>query len=433
MSLQPYRDPNPSPWMIPTLGLINRHLVLPWVARLDAVDLPRTDLERLKAVVNPRTVAFLAPSHPEFMTDWMIDREIACRVSPGMVSWAAQNIVNASPLAQRFWRANGLIANTPGGGGKAFSLRKALEGHGVLLHPEGGVSWQAEQVGPLHPGAVDMVMQLADTLHNDERPVYIVPLVWRMAFVGDATMGLLAEMAHIERACDLSPWPSSLPADRLASLLGSLLARRAHSLGLNRPRVDPLQPGHRYFDAQAGVLAELRTRFTEQYGTIGDDTLHALRNIQRGIRRRANSDPEGAARDQQLLLEFHRLSRLDESLYGRPHITHEQIAEILKSTRQMLVTSGFWNTLHNLIPRGVARRVAHVRVPEPIDVKALKAAGTNAAAMQSLLHQRLQTAVDSLGTDLDASMRRFRMWNPMAVRNCYASEVPQWRWNNRAS
>ncbi|MEI6245536.1 MAG: hypothetical protein WCQ64_10885, partial [Acidobacteriota bacterium] len=140
MPLLPYRDPAPSPTLMRVLGHVNRLAVLPRVLRVSRLDLPAADRRRLQGAVNQHTAAFVAPGHPEFMTDWMIDKEISRQFAPRLASWAAQDIVNTSPLAQRFWLANGLIANTPGGGGKAYSLKNARAGHGVLLHPEGAVN-----------------------------------------------------------------------------------------------------------------------------------------------------------------------------------------------------------------------------------------------------------------------------------------------------
>ena len=168
-----YRDPSPAPWLIHALGVVNRFGVLGGLLKLRRVDLPAADLARLKAAVNPGTLAFLGPGHPEFLTDWMVDKELSRRVSPLMAHWASYEIVNASPAVRAFWLANNLIANVPGGGGKAYSVAWAARGHGVLLHPEGTATWQGERVSPLLPGIVDMAWDAATTLRasGDARPV----------------------------------------------------------------------------------------------------------------------------------------------------------------------------------------------------------------------------------------------------------------------
>ncbi len=97
-----YREPRPRPWLIRLLGPVNRHVMLGPVLRLRAFDLPAADLARLRAAVNRGTAAFLGPNHPEFMTDWLIDKELSRRVSPLMAHWASYEIVNGSPLTQGF-------------------------------------------------------------------------------------------------------------------------------------------------------------------------------------------------------------------------------------------------------------------------------------------------------------------------------------------
>ena len=114
-----YRDPTPVPWLISALGVVNRHLILGGLLRFRGLVLPEADRTRLRAAVNPDTVAFLGPAHPEFLTDWMIDKEISCLCSPLMAHWASYEIVNLSPAVRSFWLANNLIANVPGEIGRA--------------------------------------------------------------------------------------------------------------------------------------------------------------------------------------------------------------------------------------------------------------------------------------------------------------------------
>lgn len=414
-----YRDPAPSLLTIRALGVLNRTVVLPAIARIERIDLPGRDLARLRAAVNPSTAAFLTPNHPEFMTDWMIDREVACRVSPGMSSWAAAEIVNASRLAQRFWLANGLIAAVPGGGGKAYSLRHARAGHGILLHPEGAVSWQAERVAPLRAGAVDMALQLAAQLDDarDPRPVFLVPLVWRVIFSVDAAPGLIDEMRRIERACDVRPWPTTDPAERLARLLSALLLSRAHQLGLTRPSLDPEDDGRHYFAAQAAVLDDIRRRLRETLDiTPADDSVFQWRRAAgRYLRRSRGTGAGDAARVAGWLREYQRLMHLDPALYGSPTLSQEQIAEILKATRAAVMTTGWRNRLHNMLPRAVAPRVAHIRVAEPIDVRAARRFGALNGALQQQLSGRLQRTLDQLGLDVERQIQRRRAVNPMEI------------------
>lgn len=409
-----YRDPAPVGWLIRALGPLNRHLILPHVLKLSEVELPGADLLRLRNAVHSGTIAFIGPNHPEFMTDWMLDKEVSSRCSPLMAHWAAHEIVNGSPLAQRFWLANRLIANVPGGGGKEYSLRTALAGDGVLLHPEGTATWQAERVGSLRSGIVEMALSAAQRAAEagDQRPVFIVPIAWRLCFIGDVSHGLADEMAHIERELGLRSVPRRSVSERFAALLGELLVTRAAALGCPSPQFDPSHPAG-YFAAQARALAAVREKLTEQHGPIDEDIAIAQHALRRQIRDRAVNDPSGARRDRALLLELQRLARLDPSLYGVPALTQEQMAEVLKATRSALVIRGWRNALHNTIPVAVGPRIARIRVPEPIPVHEALRAGATPQALLTQLHMRLQVAVASLGAECAPAVASYGQPNPL--------------------
>ena len=164
------RDLPPFSKVPPFRGLANvRHL-----------DLPADDEARLGAVCGAGKATFITPNHPEFFTDWMIDKEIIARVSPLAAAWATHVVVNGlGRLAQKFWLANNLIAQIPGNSApaRAHSVAWALDGHGVLLHPEGGVGWHNDHVAPLMPGAVEMALEALQ--RSAERPIRNSRPGWR--------------------------------------------------------------------------------------------------------------------------------------------------------------------------------------------------------------------------------------------------------------
>ncbi|MFN8587123.1 MAG: hypothetical protein U0704_04910 [Candidatus Eisenbacteria bacterium] len=405
-----YQEPRPLPWLIGLLGPVNRTLMLRGALRLREFDLPAADLARLRAAVHPGTAAFLGPNHPEFTTDWLIDKELSRLCSPLMAHWASYEIVNGSPLAQRFWLANNLVANAPGGDGKAYSVRWARAGHGVLLHPEGTATWQSQRTSRLLPGIVDMAWETAEQLRAESlpRPVYVVPLVWRLRFVDDASAGLHREMTWIERALRL---PAGRDTDaigtRFAALLVQVLRARAAALGLPEPGIGSPRD---YFPAQAATLAAIRAALAERHGEVDEDVTRAQHRLRGAIRRRLREDGDdaAAARDRALVTELQRLHSFDPALYDRAELTQEQVAEHLKRVRSALVTKGWRNALHNLVPVAVAPRIAHVRVPEPLDVSAALAAlpagadpATARAGLLDALAARLQGGLDALGAELE--------------------------------
>src|SRR5471032_306766 len=133
----------------------------------------------------------MGPNHPEFGTDWLIDKEVSSFVAPHMASWAERGIVNAAP---RFWGMNNLIANDGGDAAKDYSIGCAIAGEGVLLHPEGTVRWTGDLVHPLYPGIAQMAMKATE---RTDKPVFIAPLVWKYRYVGDVSRRINREMRLI--------------------------------------------------------------------------------------------------------------------------------------------------------------------------------------------------------------------------------------------
>ena len=416
-----YLDPRPRPWLIRAIGPINRVLILPRLLKLRRFDLPAADEARLRAAVNPATAAFIGPGHPEFMTDWMIDKELSRRVSPLMAHWAAYEIVNISPLAQRFWLANNLIAAAPGGGGKEYSVRWALAGHGVLLHPEGSVSWHGDHINRLIGGIADMAIETCRQLaeRGERRAVWMVPAVWRLCFEHDVGAPLGREMAHIERTLGLPRGDGLSLEQRFAALQISLLRRGAERLEIAAPHLAGELAPRDYFAAQDEVAWALRRRLSERHDLDEPDLDRLLHGLRRSLRARADSDPDGTRRDRAMLTELTRLSGFPRERYSGETLAQEHISENLKRTRALLLTRGWRETLHNLVPVAVAPRSAHVRVAEPIAVHDAYAAhgGDDPDELRERLldthRSRLQQTLDGLNASLAPTMDRYRRPNPM--------------------
>ena len=413
-----YRDPSPRPWLIHLIGAVNRHAILPGLLKLRRFDLPAADADRLRRAVHAGTAAFLGPNHPEFLTDWMVDKELSRVASPLMAHWASYEIVNASPLTRAFWLANNLIANVPGGSGKAYSVDWACRGHGVLLHPEGTATWQGERVSSLLPGLVDMAWEAASRLRTsrESRPVYLVPVVWRLSFRGDARRGLMHDMARIERGLGLPAGGRLDLETRFAALMRHLLERQCERLSLAAPR---FESSGGYFAAQSAAFTELRASLAERYGELDPDVTRAQFQLRKAMRERGSHDADGVRRDRARLLELMRLASFDPALYDRPRLAQERLAEVLKRTRSSLLTRGFVNSFHNTMPVAAGPRTVHVRVPEPVNVDAVWSDALpdgGAAARAALLaahRERLQSALDVLGRELAPLEERFAIANPL--------------------
>jgi hypothetical protein len=403
-----WREPRPSPALIGVLGWVNRAVVLPHLVRLRHFDLPDADLARLRAAIRPGAAAFLGPNHPEFFTDWMVDKEISFRVSPLMAHWASYEIVNVNPAAQWLWLRNNLIANVPGGAGREYSIRWALAGHGVLLHPEGTASWHGERVGPLLPGIVDLAWATCERARTagSGRPVLVVPVVWRLRFTGDVSPRLHREMGMMERALGLPPGAGLPLGQRFAALQAGLLASRCAALGLPAP---PDASGHRYFEAQEAVTAAIVRELEALGRRVARDPARIMHRARRAAR------PE-ARRERELYQELWRLTGFPRDLYDAPTLTLEAIAENLKRQRTGLVTAGWRNALHNVVPVPAGPRVAHVRVAEPIAVHEAYVPGGDAPRRAELLEElarRLQGTLDALGAELAPLLVASHRPNPL--------------------
>jgi hypothetical protein len=347
---------------------------------LREIDLPLPDLERLQRAVRRDTAAFLAPNHPEFGFDWMMDKELSTRIAPRMASWAAGNIVESAP---GFWLRNNLIANTGGDAAQRYSIERALAGDGVLLHPEGSVHWTASRVHPLFSGIADMACAAARQAGPAGKPVYIVPIVWRISYLDDISEALHAEMQHIERYLGLRESDAVNVVERFRALQEGILLRQMHAFGFDHTWVAGLDFFARQDAFRDWLMEDLETRYT----------IERCDSIERLLARYKRAIPPELKSDRAKVEEAMRLGGFSRDVYARKPLTQEQIAESLKRHRATLVRRGFRNVLHNFLPTPFGPRFVHVRVPEPILVDPSRAAREGAEYARVLLamtHERMQ-------------------------------------------
>ncbi|MBI5202386.1 MAG: hypothetical protein HY925_12420 [Elusimicrobia bacterium] len=377
--------------------------------RLREIDFPEKDRARLARAVNSDTAAFLAPNHPEFATDWMMDKELSTHVAPYMAAWAAREIVRAAPW---LWLRNNLISNDGGEAAKEYSVRSALEGHATLLHPEGAVHWTGDYVHRLFPGVAELAVR---TSLKTAKPTYIAPVVWKFRFVGDVSGGLLREIAYLEKALSLPTGEGLELAARFGELEEGILAQRMKQFGYAGASegdffarqeafrawlIDDLA-GRHFLDAAlppaGGVLRVARAMRTE-LGRSADEARRA----------QLASDIEKAD-------EARRLGEFSREIYGGERLTQEQIYESLKRDRDRLVRGGFVEAIGRMLPRPVGPRIAHVGVPAPIRV--LKAAAAGGKVYEALLleytRERMQAKLDEINRRIAPETARYAVANPL--------------------
>jgi hypothetical protein len=414
-----YLEPCPSPLLIHAVGLVNQWILLPHVLRVRVADFPAPDLARLRSVVRPGCATFLAPCHPEFMTDWLIDKEISRRVSPLMAHWASYEVVNIHPAAQWVWLRNNLIANAPGGSGKEYSVRWARNGHGVLLHPEGGSNWHADRIGALVPGVIDMALEAA---RRGPEPVYVAPIVWKICFRGDVSSRLQSAIGSLERDLKLAPHPGVALEARFAALQKSLLIQSMTRDGAAPPTDFP---DAEFFSLKAAHAARLLEGLESRHGPSEDDRPRRLHALRRAIHASARMDAEAARRDRRALAEVERLDHFSPEHYGAPTLTQEQIAESLTQTRLALLHRGWRNALYSAVPVAVTRRNVSIRVPEPLQVTAGQGEANAPATLLRVLRDRLQSGLDRLSSALEPVVSPHRRPNPFLNGTPSSEAVPR--------
>lgn len=416
--LTTFRPPSPSPRVIKALAPVNRAVMLqglpflnriPYLRRVPGIggvmQIPQIAFEhddraRLQRLTDAQAAVFLTPNHPEFFTDWMLDKYVMSLVSPLAASWATHEIVNGlGKTVQTFWLKNNLIAQIPGEGGqagKAYSVRWAREGHGVLLHPEGSVAWHSDRIGRLFPGAAEMALETARQLEaaGEARETYIAPVVWKLFFREDVSSGLHREAQYIESRLRL-PRSSAKdsPADRVHHIYGALLARDEIAAGIH-PTNAP------YAARRQRVLKRLKERLSKRMepmtgGETADDRDEVLGQARRWLRT-VDRDHHAFAAIKTLTRDINRISRFDPVWYVGDVLTQEHVAESLKRLRADYCRGSKRDAAHNYVPVPVGARRAVIRVPEPIEVTS---ESESPDCLTESLRARMQTCLDDINAD----------------------------------
>jgi hypothetical protein len=334
--------------------------------------------------------------------------------------WATNVVVNGmGPAMQRFWLANNLIAQIPGAGdaGRQHSVAWAKAGHGVLLHPEGSVGWHGDRIGHLFAGAVEMALQAAMELRESGqgRGVFLAPVVWKLKLMRDVRKALAAEIAYVEKRLDLpSARPGADPAERVRHAYDMLLARDEAEIGV------PRGEGGGLAARQARLVARLGRSLREILGARapeeGASPERLLRLAERLIRQSPPED-RAAIEARRLARTLRRQRRFEPAFYPDETLSQEHVAESIKRLRGDYCEGSFRDTMNKLVPRPAGPRIAHIRVPEPLDItRALGSrAGLGEAAVDALvaeLKRRMQHALDRLNSETAASGPQIRFANP---------------------
>jgi 1-acyl-sn-glycerol-3-phosphate acyltransferase len=431
-----FTKPLPNDLLIKTLAYINRYVLLQGVPLLNSVpvlnklpcirglmnitgiDIPHEDVVKLRQAVNNDTAAFIAANHPEYFTDMLLDKELSMLAFPKMASWAKDELINVSASVRAFWSKVNVISHKSGDAGKEYSIQWALTGKGVLLHPEGTVRWTSDKVHKPYPGVAAMSVEAAKrSLKGDKRPVYVVPIVWKMHFTRDVSRGLKKEMAQIESKLGL-PINKGMPVlDQFTALLCNILAQKETEFGLApEKRQDPIT-GATYFDRQIQLRSELISRLESRYGVFNGDLDWKYHNLEKAIKRMKTTDPQQYQKDKHLLQGIRYLMGFTMDVYNVPRLTQEHMAESLKRIKQQLFPNTSIDVLKKQVPVPVASRRAQVRVDDPINVTAMLQKGLTTedaikARLLSEVQRRMQGKLDEINRTIAPKIHKYSHPNP---------------------
>lgn len=348
-------------------------------------------LKRLRTLVLSGSPTFILPNHPEFFTDWMLDKDIIARAAPDAASWATHGVVNGmGGMMQSFWLWNNLIAQIPGNSepSKVHSIDWAAKGKGVLLHPEGMVGWHPDWIAPLMPGAADMAKQSAE---QTGRTSCLQPVVWKIVFDGNVTAALSREAAYVEKRLALPARPDLTPAQRAHAIYVALADRELQELGL---RLVDGMPLDEKLDTIEMVLSINLAEWIGESGA-GQDTLLLIGKARKQARQ-MKTEGRVATAGLKIADRLQKHKRLGRFAFERQVITQEETAAHLKRLRNDWCKGSIRDSINAFLPQPAGQRTAHIRFPEPVEVTP---SGDSRQIMESI-RQTMQSCLDSMNTEL---------------------------------
>ena len=361
------------------------------------------EIDALKQVCDSKNIVFILPNHPEFFTDWMLDKDIISRCAPMTACWATNGIVNGTGnLGQKFWLWNNLIAQIPGNStdGKAYSVEWALKGYPVLLHPEGAVGWHSNYVAPLMSGAGEMALEAK--FKAPQKSAFLLPIIWKLQFTEDATTGLAKECNYIERKLKIEG--SGNPAERALHIYDVLADREAAKLGLTMAA--GLSLSKKLDVCETAACVQLGV-YLGKDGADSDPS-ETIKLVKRKVRGEGKTPSEAGRAASKLADRLTKMRRLGDFAIKNPTITQEEVAEHLKRIRNDLCVGTLRDVINAYLPQPVARRVAHIRILPPVEVTGSE----TAADLMNAVRIALQNALDTVNNEIGKTSTATSWPNP---------------------
>lgn len=328
--------------------------------RIGEINFSDKDRVTLRQYLNSQNGFFIVPNHPELYTDWMIDKYICGKYAPQTACWATHEIVNGmGPKMQKFWLNNNLVAAIPGTGNdeaKQYSIDSALRGDGVLLHPEGKVSWTSDVIQNLFSGSIEMAKKVAE-----QKKTYLVPIVWKLKFTKNVEKKLHQEIDYIENYFKSISSQNKPISQRLVDIHIALFdfISNKHCVKLN---------SNNLFELILVLINKANDFIGAEYLPLDVLNFATLEVYWKTVKRKSlNTQLEEGNKKQ-----FKSLNKTINSLFifkincYSKELTQEHIAECLQRIRVEFLNKGFRNKFHQFVPIPIEKRVALMKVCEPI-------------------------------------------------------------------
>jgi hypothetical protein len=225
-------------------------------------------------------------------------------------------------------------------------------------------------VHPLFPGIAQMAIAAAE---RTDKPVYVVPIVWKLKYDGDVSGALVKELQFIEDALHVRRTHGDV-REQFWSLQEEVLAMRMHRFGYK-----PIGDGD-FFARQETFQRYLLESLSARYDVGESDQVdrrigRMTRTMRARMRELGGADTPSAVaeraqlkQDHEMVEEAKRLGEFSRVVYGHGALTQEEIGESLKRMRDRLVNFTKRQKIANMLPRPFGSRVAYIGVPEPIRV-----------------------------------------------------------------
>lgn len=356
-------------------------------------------------------ISFVGPNHPEFFTDWMLDKYIIGSHFKLMASWATHNIINGmGDMMQKFWLSNNLIAQIPksdNAEGKAYSIEVALSGNPVLLHPEGMVHWSSDHISPIYNGIIDFAIQ-AHEKKNIDKDVVIFNPTWKLVFNNDIEKLINKEIDAIAKELKIH-----IKNIDTSSKFFELHIKNIQRLSTkyNIPYIESFDFTH----LKSNFIKNSLLKISEYVECSYNNSLTLQENFKL-ISHQYKKDKEikqfniDSYPISKLLHDIEQLFKFNETYYKKNYLTQEHLAESLQRFRISFCNKGLKNKFHKFIPIPLSHRTCHVLCEEPINISQILKINPNIDKLQikEIVQTQMQKNIDKINLLYEYKFKKYQ-------------------------